>query len=288
MDYDVITETTSIDQALCIIISLYVLFELQFGLHNRIIHLLYGVLLQEPAILTKQLRSSLKQWNIHIDKKESKNTQTVTTTSTNNITSTTPMENLIQVEDTRSSSLDNEEQEAFVDKSPDLHSPHEEQEDFTEKSPVLHSPHEEQEDFTEKSPVLHSPHEERDELSIFTLLSDTQNQTTSYRYAINKEQMEGYSKDTSESSTSSSPTGPPLVIHIPFPEEQHVTKSPPPTPVLKKNTRTVTIEQKILTKSSQPSSTVSKTNISAVRKRRGSPIEPIASRLKRSKNKKTN
>jgi hypothetical protein len=271
LDYDVITETTSIDQALCIIISLYVLFELQFGLHNRIIHLLYGVLLQEPAILTKQLRSSLKQWNIHIDKKESKNTQTVTTTSTNNITSTTPMENLIQVEDTRSSSLDNEEQEAFVDKSPDLHSPHEEQEDFTEKSPVLHS-----------------PHEERDELSIFTLLSDTQNQTTSYKYAINKEQMEGYSKDTSESSTSSSPTGPPLVIYIPFPEEQQVTKSPSPTPVLKKNTRTVNIEQKILTKSSQPSSTVSKTNISAIRKRRGSPIEPIASRLKRSRNKKTN
>ncbi|CAF4572173.1 unnamed protein product [Rotaria socialis] len=69
LDYDAITETTSIDQTLCIIIALYVIFELQFGTHNRIIHLLYGILLQEPAALTKQLRLILKEWNFTIDKK---------------------------------------------------------------------------------------------------------------------------------------------------------------------------------------------------------------------------
>ena len=72
LDYNVITETASIDQALCIIISLYVVFELQFDIHNRIIHLLYEILLQEPATLTKHLRFTLKQWNFQIDKKERK------------------------------------------------------------------------------------------------------------------------------------------------------------------------------------------------------------------------
>jgi hypothetical protein len=82
LDYDVITETTSIDHALSIIISLYVIFELQFGAHNRMINLLYGILLQEPAALTKQLRSLLKEWNFQIDKKERNgNTQLVPSVS---------------------------------------------------------------------------------------------------------------------------------------------------------------------------------------------------------------
>ena len=98
MDYEVITETSSIDQAVCYIISLYVIFELQFGAHNRIIHLLYGILLEEPAALTKQLRSLLKEWNLHIDKKErTKNIQSATTTSMNNETPTTPMEDSTHV-----------------------------------------------------------------------------------------------------------------------------------------------------------------------------------------------
>ncbi|CAF1078735.1 unnamed protein product [Rotaria sordida] len=65
-----ITQTKSINQALSIVISLYVIFKLQFGTHNRIIHLLYEILLQEPSILSKQLRLTLKQWDFHIDKKE--------------------------------------------------------------------------------------------------------------------------------------------------------------------------------------------------------------------------
>ncbi|CAF3810379.1 unnamed protein product [Rotaria sp. Silwood1] len=98
LDFDLITETKSIDQALCIIISLYVIFELQFGSHNRAVHLLYGVLLQEPAILTKPLRSLLKQWDFHIEKKDRKiNTQIATITSTNNNKRTT--DNFQEAED---------------------------------------------------------------------------------------------------------------------------------------------------------------------------------------------
>lgn len=64
-----ITQTQSINQALSVVVSLYVIFELQFGTHNRVIHLLYAILLQELSILSKQLRLTLKQWNFHIDKK---------------------------------------------------------------------------------------------------------------------------------------------------------------------------------------------------------------------------
>ncbi|CAF1319213.1 unnamed protein product, partial [Didymodactylos carnosus] len=70
LDYELITETTSVDRALAAIISLYVVFDLQFGVHNRTIHLLYGVLLQEPAALTKQLRNLLIEWKFKIKHKE--------------------------------------------------------------------------------------------------------------------------------------------------------------------------------------------------------------------------
>ena len=90
LGFDMITQTKSINQALSIVIVLYVIFELQFGTHNRVIHLLYGILLQEPSILSKQLRLALKQWNFHIDKKERTGSfQLVTTASTNNSTQTT-------------------------------------------------------------------------------------------------------------------------------------------------------------------------------------------------------
>ncbi|CAF4607906.1 unnamed protein product [Rotaria socialis] len=90
LDYDSITETTSINQALCTVISLYVIFELQFGTHNRIIHLLHGILLQEPVALTKQLRWTLKEWKFQIGKNERKQiSQVVNITSTNNQTHTT-------------------------------------------------------------------------------------------------------------------------------------------------------------------------------------------------------
>ncbi|CAF2071767.1 unnamed protein product, partial [Rotaria magnacalcarata] len=70
LDYEFITETISLDQALAIVISLYAIFELQFGAHNRVIHLLYGIFMQQPEVLTKSMRILLSDWNFKIDYKE--------------------------------------------------------------------------------------------------------------------------------------------------------------------------------------------------------------------------
>ncbi|CAF1375132.1 unnamed protein product, partial [Rotaria magnacalcarata] len=70
LDYEFITETISFDQALAIVISLYAIFELQFGAHNRVIHLLYGIFMQQPEVLTKSMRILLSDWNFKIDYKE--------------------------------------------------------------------------------------------------------------------------------------------------------------------------------------------------------------------------
>ncbi|CAF3089721.1 unnamed protein product [Rotaria socialis] len=110
LDYDSITETTSIDQALCTVISLYVIFELQFGTHNRIIHLLHGILLQEPVALTKQLRWTLKEWKFQIGKNERKQiSQVVNITSTNNQTHTTSLIDLPHLEENIPDDLSYEE-----------------------------------------------------------------------------------------------------------------------------------------------------------------------------------
>ncbi|CAF1398315.1 unnamed protein product [Adineta steineri] len=112
-DYEVISATSSVDEALCIGISLYVIFELQFGIHNRIIQLLYGILLKQSGALTKPLRILLNQWNFIIDKKEDEEGgYMVTTKSTNFKTLTATVESLTQVEDNQTDDLpDSEEQE---------------------------------------------------------------------------------------------------------------------------------------------------------------------------------
>ncbi|CAF1473392.1 unnamed protein product, partial [Adineta steineri] len=113
LDYEVISETSSIDEALCTIISLYVIFELQFGIHNRIIQLLYRILLKQSGALTKPLRILLNQWNFIIDKKEDEEGgHIVTTNSTNFKTITATVESVTQVEDNQTDDLpDSEEQE---------------------------------------------------------------------------------------------------------------------------------------------------------------------------------
>ncbi|CAF1572504.1 unnamed protein product, partial [Adineta steineri] len=113
LDYEVISETSSIDQAICIVISLYVIFELQFGIHNRIIQLLYGILLKQSGALTKPLRILLNQWSFIIDKKDDKEGgDMVTTNSTNFKTITATVESVTQVEDNQTDDLpDSEEQE---------------------------------------------------------------------------------------------------------------------------------------------------------------------------------
>ncbi|CAF4759092.1 unnamed protein product, partial [Rotaria sp. Silwood2] len=120
-----ITQTKSINQALSIVISLYVIFELQFGTHNRVIHLLYGISLQEPSILSKQLRLTLKQWDFHIDKKEhTRSMQLVTTASTNNNTQTKTINVLKETEGSHGhQSFDNNYQENFIGNTDDTQNP---------------------------------------------------------------------------------------------------------------------------------------------------------------------
>ncbi|CAF1656252.1 unnamed protein product [Rotaria magnacalcarata] len=260
LDYEVITETSSIDQALCIIICLYVIFELQFGVHNRIIHLLYGILLQESGALTKPLRHLLHQWNFIIDKKENRgNTQITTTTSTNNDASATPMNNMVPVE------------EIQIFDVRDI---------------------EEQESFTEKSIYIRPVYEEQNDLSILRLSGDNQNPIKTTENVCAKEIINHFSTETFQSSTSSSPINVPLIIHIstsPGEEEKEEEKITSPSPLSEVNTLyVVNTKHQISSKSTHSSSTVSKKSVPITRKRSTTTEEPIALRLKRSRLKKSN
>ncbi|CAF1460038.1 unnamed protein product, partial [Rotaria sordida] len=254
LDYEIITETPSIDQALCVVISLYVLFELQFGSHNRIIQLLYGILLQEPGALTKPLRLLLNQWNFIVDKKEYKrNIQMPTTISTTTKTLTTTVENLIQAEDSQADNLyDSEEEQEYI----------------------------------ENTTGLPSFFEEQNKSSIFALLGYIQSLTTTTPTS-DEDLMKDYPLESSDSSNSSSPIDRPLLIHTLPTEKQQVITSP--LPLLNDNPiRNVNIKHQTSSKSIDQSSTIQKKIIYAARKRSSSPDEPIASRLKRSRLKTKN
>ncbi|CAF4236097.1 unnamed protein product, partial [Rotaria magnacalcarata] len=75
--YEFTTETISFDQALAIIISLYAIFEVQFGAHNRVIHLLNGIFMQQPEIDYKELEPNrLTTSNISVTNKSCARTTT--------------------------------------------------------------------------------------------------------------------------------------------------------------------------------------------------------------------
>ncbi|CAF3177733.1 unnamed protein product [Rotaria sp. Silwood2] len=248
LDYDVITETSSIDQALCTIISLYVIFELQFGKHNRIIHLLYGILLQEPATLTKQLRLTLKEWNFTIDKKERKQTnQLIKITSTNNNIHTAPTKDLAHLEENESTSSSDEES---------------------------------QEDFTRTTDKLYPLIEAKKQLYMSTVADDVQNSTTTITISGNKGAINNASQETS----SPSPIDPESQIHSPSSKNANIETT---TSVLSnENTSySVNVKHKMIARRNQLSSPKPPNHISLSRKRRQSPEGPISSRLKRVKQK---
>ncbi|CAF0824523.1 unnamed protein product [Didymodactylos carnosus] len=56
-------------QALGLLLSLYNIFEIKLGAHNRAVHLLYGIVFQDPGVLTKPLRMELKSWKFDIKTK---------------------------------------------------------------------------------------------------------------------------------------------------------------------------------------------------------------------------
>ncbi|CAF3814214.1 unnamed protein product [Adineta steineri] len=197
LDYEVISETSSIDQPICIIISLYVMFELQFGIHNRIIQLLYGILLKQSGALTKPLPT---------------------------------LENLTQIEDNQTDVLsDSEEQEEYV-----------------------------------KSTT-----------------GNSQNQTTA-TYIGDKDLINEYSSESSGSSSSLSPIGPPLVIHIsPTKEKQRqiASSSSSNDNILYE----ANIKQQVSATSTGRSSTITNKKTCQAKKRPASFEEPIALHVKRTR-----
>ena len=100
--------------------------------------------MQEPAVLTKPLRSSLKEWNFEINKKERKgNTHLVTSILTIDKASTTPADY-----STKDSQLD------------------------------YHVDYEQQEDLIQSTTTFQPSDNQQNDLSIFQLLADVQNSKT--------------------------------------------------------------------------------------------------------------
>ncbi|CAF1362972.1 unnamed protein product [Rotaria sordida] len=246
LDYNVITETASIDQALCIIISLYVIFELQFGTHNRIIHLLYGILLQDPATLTKQLRFTLKQWNFEIDKKERKQkTQLVNHTSTNNNTPAPSINNL----------------QHRGENEPDYLSDEEPPEDFIERTYKL-------------DPLI----EVKKQLSKYAVGNDVENPTMTTTIDANVDHTSNNSKKTSQSfSSSTATTDSQSLIHSSSLKQRHVETS---ISVLSDENRlySVKMEHTMIKSQKELPPTKPPIHIASSKKRRPNPEEPISSR----------
>lgn len=66
LDFSLITETTSCFTALALLVSLYYVFEIRFGCHNRTSRLLYGILFEDSHNLNKALKILLHKWNYKI------------------------------------------------------------------------------------------------------------------------------------------------------------------------------------------------------------------------------
>ncbi|CAF2951760.1 unnamed protein product [Rotaria sp. Silwood2] len=66
LDFCLITETTSCSTALALLLSLYYVFEIRFGLHNRTCRLLYGILFEDSHYLNKALKNLLNSWQYEI------------------------------------------------------------------------------------------------------------------------------------------------------------------------------------------------------------------------------
>ena len=90
LDYQLIVQTTSVQEAIAILLGLYNIFEIKFTRHSRGIHLLYGIMFQDQNELTKSLRKILLSWDYIIKNRsigyqnQSTTTTTTTTTTVNN------------------------------------------------------------------------------------------------------------------------------------------------------------------------------------------------------------
>ncbi|CAF0915648.1 unnamed protein product [Didymodactylos carnosus] len=69
VDWQLITETNDIYIALGLLLALYNTLEIQFGIHNRCVSLLFGIVFEDSSKLTKGLRTLIKSWNYTIQSK---------------------------------------------------------------------------------------------------------------------------------------------------------------------------------------------------------------------------
>lgn len=86
LDFCLITETNSCSTALALLMSIYYVFEIRFGPHNRASRLLYGILFEDAHSLNKALRNLLHNWKYKMTNQSSMKRQAMVTNLMENFT----------------------------------------------------------------------------------------------------------------------------------------------------------------------------------------------------------
>ena len=66
LDFHLVTEIDCCSKALTLILSLYYVFEVRLGHHNRCSRMLYAVLLEDCHYLNKKVKNLLNSWQYKI------------------------------------------------------------------------------------------------------------------------------------------------------------------------------------------------------------------------------
>ncbi|CAF3311671.1 unnamed protein product [Rotaria socialis] len=85
LDYQLIEQTTSAQEAISILLCLYNIFEIKFTRHYLGINLLYGIMFQDQNELSKSLRKLLLSWDYIIENKSIVHQHQTKTTTVNNM-----------------------------------------------------------------------------------------------------------------------------------------------------------------------------------------------------------
>ena len=111
LDYQLIGQTTSAQEAISILLFLYNVFEIKFTSHSSGIHLLYGVVFQDQNELSKSLRKLLLSWDYAIKNKSiiHQHQITMTTTTTMNDISVLQIPTSVKINENDSAVLEGTE-----------------------------------------------------------------------------------------------------------------------------------------------------------------------------------
>lgn len=82
VDFIPITSTTSPDDALSLLISMYTIFELNFPKNNRTVRLLYSLFHGEKRFLSNTIRSFIREKDIEISEEIRQDYKTIFTSTT--------------------------------------------------------------------------------------------------------------------------------------------------------------------------------------------------------------